>query len=163
MHNFDGLDEINLNKTDDDIQHQKSASPFKEMNKPANLDEENPEKEPALVAPFSSESTLEESVPRTIVDFLDPGQRIRRYRAEDKDYIHKRRQRPAPEGTAEVRSVGTAPVLPHLLYVGKFDQCSERQAQQPIREHIRDDFQLRVSRQHRDRPELEADELQAVA
>lgn len=67
MHNFDGLDEINLNKTEEDVNKHNTASPVKNGIPPAYLDGEIPEKEPAIVAPFSSESTLEESVPKTIV------------------------------------------------------------------------------------------------
>ena len=68
MHNFDGLGDINLNKTEEDVSHPKpSTNPFDQPIKPVSLDEENKEKEPAVVAPFSSESTLEESIPKTIV------------------------------------------------------------------------------------------------
>lgn len=67
MHNFDGLDEINLHKTEEDLGKHNSASPVRNGDiKPADLNDEVG-KEPEVIAPFSSESTLEESVPKTIV------------------------------------------------------------------------------------------------
>lgn len=102
MHNFDGLDEINLQKTEQDYKPTKNSNPFADDVRPAGLDEEDPEKEPAVVAPFSSESTLTESIPTTIVFLIYQGSRTGRHWQKDKNYLHKRRQRHATERAPEV-------------------------------------------------------------
>lgn len=87
MHNFDGLDEINLNKT-----NEFATNPTFDQGSSVPRSPVGVVSSPEVQLPFEVASTLEEPVTQTIVRcILTPGQRVKRHHDEGKDDFCQRR------------------------------------------------------------------------